>query len=430
MSTHESKLSSDEREEQAQSGQRPALRYQLAPSGEAPDLDRTGFSGSCENASLADWIQLVQMGRRDAIVRVRDHDGKEGLLWCRDGDVIDAMCDGLTGEDAVHRALAWEGGQVSVSFGSFERPRRIQVGTAGLLLRAAYKRDSGVRELRHPQRTGINPLPPRGMPGAPLSIGMTQIRPPASATTREPAVPMTPALPAATVYPGLPRRSSPPPPRDEFEAAGNSVTLRGRRSLSPRLVFAVLILTALVVGLMVTRAATRSATSAAAGTPSREFAVSVAVEPAHARIQLDGKVVAVGQLDKTLPNDGRTHEIEVSAPGYVSVRRVVRDTSLHERIALKPSRPPEEKSAVVDPKPVSAAAPAPRIVAPPREARRPPVSVAVKPAAGAVNDSSRSAASDRVAKATIAKPNVQVIEERSARIQIIDDRDSKIEVIE
>jgi hypothetical protein len=107
---------------------------------EATGSEQSAFSGTFECA-LADWIQLVQMRRQDAVVNVRTHDGKVGTLWCRDGDIIDAACDGLIGEDAVIRALAWQGGKVSVEFESIDRRRQIQTGTSGLLLRAAYIHD-------------------------------------------------------------------------------------------------------------------------------------------------------------------------------------------------------------------------------------------------------------------------------------------------
>jgi Domain of unknown function (DUF4388) len=112
------------------------------------ESDRGRFSGTCET-TLIDWIQLVQMGRRDAVVSVGTYDGKEGTLWCRDGDIIDAYCDGVFGEEAVFRALSWKGGSVSVDFGPVKKLRQIQTATAGLLLRAAYRRDSGIHELEN-----------------------------------------------------------------------------------------------------------------------------------------------------------------------------------------------------------------------------------------------------------------------------------------
>lgn len=111
-----------------------------------PDSDRGRFSGTCET-TLNDWIQLVQMGRRDAVVSVRSFDGREGTLWCHEGDIVDADCDGVVGEPAVFRALAWHSGSVSVAFVPVTRHRLIQTATAGLLLEDAYRRDSGIHDL-------------------------------------------------------------------------------------------------------------------------------------------------------------------------------------------------------------------------------------------------------------------------------------------
>src|SRR5215213_1081359 len=134
MSTRETKPSSNDEDYHPASGRRRAL-----PSHEDPFPEEkrefTGFSGTCESMSLSDWIQLVQMNRRDAVIGIERSDGKRALLWCRDGDVIDASCDGTTGEDAVYRALTWEGGEISVAFVPFERERRISLTTPALLLR-------------------------------------------------------------------------------------------------------------------------------------------------------------------------------------------------------------------------------------------------------------------------------------------------------
>ena len=113
---------------------------------EDSESTRDGFAGTCET-TLIDWIQLVQMGRRDAIVTIHTYDGKEGTLWCREGDIIDADCDGIVGEDAVFRALSWRGGRVSVDFRAVVGEGQIQTTTAGLLLKAAYRRDSGIHEI-------------------------------------------------------------------------------------------------------------------------------------------------------------------------------------------------------------------------------------------------------------------------------------------
>lgn len=198
MSTQMSKAASNEwHDEHPQSGQRPALRPQPqsqpppVPSTETAAPESSGFSGTCENTSLADWIQLVQMGRRDAVIGVRTHDGRKGLLWCRDGDVIDAWCDGVNGEDAVYRALAWEGGRISVAFATFEHPRKIEIGTAALLLRAAYRRDSGVRAIQapsasQPSQENVAVAPPPAAAASEAGASEASAAPSASPRKRRP----------------------------------------------------------------------------------------------------------------------------------------------------------------------------------------------------------------------------------------------------
>jgi Domain of unknown function (DUF4388) len=123
------------------SGERPALRYAEGERRKGAELESAGFSATCQNTSLADWIQLIQMGRRDAVIIVRTDD-REGRLWCKGGDIIDARWERLAGEEAVYGILACETGDVSVNFGGFERPRTIHTPTSGLLLEAAYQKDS------------------------------------------------------------------------------------------------------------------------------------------------------------------------------------------------------------------------------------------------------------------------------------------------
>ena len=163
------KLVSSERESAPVFGVRPAPSYRAEQNSETSEFDPKGFSGSCENTSLTDWIQLVQMGRRDAVVTVRAHDRKVGRLWCRDGDIIDASCDGLGGADAVYCALSWQGGKVVVEFRTFERPRQIMIATSALLLEAAYRNDCHVRALGSgPIR--VPPPIPRPSSAAPVWI--------------------------------------------------------------------------------------------------------------------------------------------------------------------------------------------------------------------------------------------------------------------
>lgn len=389
MSTQKLKSIFKELDATGASGTRRAVGY-LPPHVPA-ESERPGFSGSCENTSLADWIQLVQMGRRDAVVSIVSHAGGEGRLWYRGGDIIDATCDGISGEDAVYRVLAWEGGKVSVDFASFERPRQIQVATAALLLQAAYRKDSGIRELARP---------PDDAAGDPSS----------SATAPAPTTASTPSSAAsAPAAAALPLVALP--------------TQRRRAGI------AVLVCAAGLVGVVLLAqrpdpAAPTSAPVAAPAATAAQLRIQLEVEPAHAEIALNGKRVGVGQLNMTLPVAEQSHELLFSAPGYVAERLVFRDALARRRVVLA-------RSQAEGPGPAAAAAELERDSAPPELARVAssplPPALPGRPAAAAAVVS---VATQRASVLQDAKLDAPLAETQHPRVQVIEDRKPRIEVIE
>jgi len=103
-----------------------------------------GFAGTyC--TTLLDWIQMVQMGRRDAVLTVTSRDRGQAVVWFKTGDIIDAVCDGFSGKEAVYRIVAWQTGEVALAFDPVDRPRRIEASTSGLLLEALARKDEAER---------------------------------------------------------------------------------------------------------------------------------------------------------------------------------------------------------------------------------------------------------------------------------------------
>jgi hypothetical protein len=367
-------------------GEHAGLGYHADSIAASTPTERGGFSGTCET-TLADWIQLVQMGRRDAVVSVCTYDGHEGTLWCRDGDIIDAACDGLSGEDAVYRTLSWQGGRVSVEFEGFEHRRKIHTPTAGLLLTAAYRTDIGVPDLVDPHgAAGLTPLPE--IPG-PI------------------AEPATPGAPQAA---------------QQRRHRRLVQVLAGAGGLLPFVLFSIL------AGRWLP---SEYSPRAPAATPFAVFDVHIDAEPPQAAILLDGRQVGVGQFEKSLAQDGRVHEIVCAAEGYVSERLVFRDVPPRQRVILAPS-----DVSVSVPDPTATLVVHARRVAPSQpaqanggSARRRVVAPRGKPSVmwpSAVSSTAPETA--REAAPTPAK--VQVIEARRPVIQIIEDHSPRIDVIE
>jgi Domain of unknown function (DUF4388) len=359
-----------------QSGDVPAVRYMEKLESEGADGQNTGFSATCQNTSLADWIQLIQMGRRDAIIVIRTPDHGDGLLWCRAGDIIDARWDPLTGEEAVYRILSFETGEVAVYFETFERSRAIHTSTTGLLLQAAYRRDSVAL---HPPASRTLPLPTNST---------------AAGNSTAPHVHPTPLLP------------------------------RGRAPNLRPLLWAGPVTAALGLACWLSLRAGSGASPTALNVRSalvspEAFLVHVEAQPDQAEIRLDDQLVATRALTTRLPRDGRLHKVLVSAPGYVPELITFRDQATVEGITLE------------RPAPVAAEAARTRLEDPPSKARRgqaerrapEPAPVATtRPATAALPPSSMAAPAPR--------PRIQIIDERQPWIQAIDDVQPRVKSIE
>lgn len=83
-------------------------------------------------------------------------------------------------------------------------------------------------------------------------------------------------------------------------------------------------------------AVTPVAPKAAEDTGPGVFEVLLEVEPEHAEILYDGKLVAQGHFTGVFPRDGSTHQIEVRAPGHRTQSILFRDAPPPKRVVLKP----------------------------------------------------------------------------------------------
>ena len=123
------------------------LRSTLSLQGlEVEEFARSEFSGEIGALDVADLVQTIQLGRKDARITI-SHAGGHGYIWCSGGEIVDAEFGQLTAEPALFRLLSLEQGSVVADFGVFERSRRISTSTPQLLLEAATQRDRRVRAL-------------------------------------------------------------------------------------------------------------------------------------------------------------------------------------------------------------------------------------------------------------------------------------------
>ncbi|HEY1126982.1 MAG TPA: response regulator, partial [Actinomycetota bacterium] len=106
---------------------------------------RGGFAGSLSDLGVVDLVQTFEVGRKTGTIRLEGD--RSGVIYFREGRVIDAELGRLQGENAFYRMLNTFEGQFEVQFVPVERLERIEVSTQGLLLEGMRRLDEWGRML-------------------------------------------------------------------------------------------------------------------------------------------------------------------------------------------------------------------------------------------------------------------------------------------
>jgi hypothetical protein len=72
----------------------------------------TGFEGEVSGLGLADIIQLDAVNRFSGCIDVQ-YQGRRGLVFLKDGEIVHAECADVTGEAAFYEIVSWPGGRFS-----------------------------------------------------------------------------------------------------------------------------------------------------------------------------------------------------------------------------------------------------------------------------------------------------------------------------
>jgi CheY-like chemotaxis protein len=109
------------------------------------DRRADSFTGSIDEVDLFDWVQLLLMTNRQAVIDVTSCTGVRGRVWIDRGRIPHATCGELAGDKAFLHCLGFDGG--SFSSLPFQAPPEETIGYAGdhLLMEAARVRDEAKR---------------------------------------------------------------------------------------------------------------------------------------------------------------------------------------------------------------------------------------------------------------------------------------------
>jgi CheY-like chemotaxis protein len=112
------------------------------------DMDG-GFRG-IQSKSLMDIIQMECLSRSSTVLRIT-RGPLVAKLWLQDGELIDAEAEGVRGESAFIRILAWKSGTFENLPAELNRERTITKPINALLLESAQAMDEGANPSAEPQ---------------------------------------------------------------------------------------------------------------------------------------------------------------------------------------------------------------------------------------------------------------------------------------
>jgi len=104
-----------------------------------------GFLGSLADMNVVDLVQTFEMGRKTGTITI--HNQRKGIIYFREGRVVDSELGRLGGELAFYRMLNASEGDFEVAFVPVERPERIEISTQGLLMEGMRRLDEWGRIL-------------------------------------------------------------------------------------------------------------------------------------------------------------------------------------------------------------------------------------------------------------------------------------------
>ncbi|MDP1825727.1 MAG: response regulator [Archangium sp.] len=106
---------------------------------------KNGFVGNLSDMGVVDLVQTFEIGRKTGVIKLEGE--RAGVVYFKEGRVVDAELGRLRGENAFYRMLNTFEGKFEVSFVPIDRAERIEVSTQGLLMEGMRRLDEWGRML-------------------------------------------------------------------------------------------------------------------------------------------------------------------------------------------------------------------------------------------------------------------------------------------
>ena len=105
-------------------------------------LRKESEGGTLHNVSSGMFLQLIEMEQKTCTIRLEDKStGEKGILFFREGELLDARVNNLKGESAAHKIFSWDEVNLSIQNGCALAENRIRKDLQPLILEAARQKD-------------------------------------------------------------------------------------------------------------------------------------------------------------------------------------------------------------------------------------------------------------------------------------------------
>ncbi|HEX9654682.1 MAG TPA: DUF4388 domain-containing protein [bacterium] len=99
-----------------------------------------GFAGKLSDMNVLDVLQTMHIGKKSGMVKVH-HESKEGMIFLKDGDIVDATLEHLDAQSAVFRMMSWVEGVFRVEIRPVEQTRALNHSTQELIEKGMIFKD-------------------------------------------------------------------------------------------------------------------------------------------------------------------------------------------------------------------------------------------------------------------------------------------------
>jgi CheY-like chemotaxis protein len=105
-------------------------------------LRKEADGGTLHSVSSAIFLQLMEMEERTCTIRLFERTGRRrGVLFFRDGELLDAKTGGLRGEAAAYEVFSWDEVSLNIQNACQQKTKRIKRDLQAILLEAMRLKD-------------------------------------------------------------------------------------------------------------------------------------------------------------------------------------------------------------------------------------------------------------------------------------------------